>query len=147
MTRRIRRLTPNTQNAFTETTWETVGHTYGRDHGDHAGHIGWAAEHDLSVPLFNTVEHWDYESAASSVEAAGSGLPVRIVWTEKFGAQVEVHDGYAIIDYVVYSAKPALVRLRLRYLGFSHYVYASQVRTVEQVGVSVSYEPAPVEAG
>lgn len=143
MIKHPRRTEPSTEQPFTETTWDALGGMYGRDETRET--IGWMGQHDLSVQLWKAVPHFDYESAASAIEAAGSHLPVRIVWTNPFNGQVEVHDGYAVIEYVVLN--PASdPRLRLRYSGFSHYVHASQVRTIEQVGVSTSYEPAPVQA-
>lgn len=142
MSNHPRRTAPSTTDSFTDITWDMLGGTYGRDT---KVSVGWMGQHDLSVQLWNSVAHFDYETAASAVEAAGSHLPVRIVWTNLFMGQTEVHDGYAIIEYV--TVNPASdPRLRLRYSGFCHYVYASQVRTIEQVGVSTSYEPAPVEA-
>lgn len=141
-----RRNAPSTPNAFTEHNWDSIGGTFGRTVTPQpANRLGWMGQHDLSVELWRTVKHWDFESAASAVEAAASHLPVLITWTNPFMDKVEVHTGYAVIDFVVMnpSSDP---RLRLRYSGFDHYVYASQVRTIEQVGVSTSYEPAPVEA-
>ena len=138
-----RREAPATGSPFTEYTWETLGLQYGRDlHRDQA-EIGWMGQHDLSVELWRTVEHWDFESAASAVEAAGSHLPVLITWTNRFMNQVEVHTGYAIIEHVAMSPRQD-PRLRLRYSGFGHYVHASQVRTIEQAGVALTYQPAPI---
>lgn len=140
---RARRNAPATPNAFTDHTWKTVGMQYGRGQRSDLAQIGWMGQHDLSVELWRAVKHWDFESAASAVEAAGSHLPVLITWTNAFGGQVEVHTGYAVIEYVSmsWSADPPL---RLRYSGFEHYVYASQVRVIEQVGMTMTYEPAPV---
>lgn len=144
MTSHPRRTAPATTDSFTDITWNGIGNTYGRAVHD-APQIGWMGQHDLAVQLWRAAPHFDYETAASAVEAAGSHLPVRIVWTNPFMGQVEVHDGYAVIEYVAMwpISNP---RLRLRYSGFCHYVYASQVRTIEQVGVSTSYEHEPVEA-
>lgn len=143
MTTKTRRTRPASTKKYTDVTWDALGGTYGRDTAPAS--IGWMGQHDLSVELWKTASHFDYETAASAVEAAGSHLPVHIVWASPFAGQVEVHDGYAIIEYVTLNpvSDP---RLRLQYSGFSHYVYASQVRSIEQVGVSISYEPAPVEA-
>jgi hypothetical protein len=137
-----RRTAPATTDSFTDITWDMLGGTYGRDT---KVSVGWMGQHDLSVQLWKAVPHFDYETAASAVEAAGSHLPVRIVWTNPFNGQVEVHDGYAVIEYVAMNPTTN-PRLRLRYSGFCHYVYASQVRSIEQVGVSMSYEPAPADA-
>lgn len=146
MSKPDRRNAPSTPNAFTDITWESLGHQYGRAIHN-APNLSWMAQHDLSVELWRTVKHWDYESAASAVEAAASHLPVLITWTQRLGAdlgnQVEVNTGYVIIEYVAMSPQGD-PRLRLRYSGFAHYVHASQVRSIEQVGVSATYEPAPV---
>jgi len=145
MSKHPRRPEPNASTPFTDVTWESLGLHYGRDqHGNRP--VNWMAQHDLSVALWRTVSHWDFESAASAVEAAGSHLPVLITWTNRFGdSQVEVLTGYAIVEWVAMSPQ-ADPRLRLRYSGFCHDVYASQVRTIEQVGVTASYEPAPASA-
>lgn len=142
MNKHPRRTEPSTEQAFTETTWESMDGMYGRHESRQT--VSWMGQHDLSVQLWKAVPHFDYESAASAVEAAGSHLPVRIVWTNPFMGKTEVHDGYAIIEYVTMNPTSD-PRLRLRYSGFSHYVHASQVRTIEQVGVSTRYESAPVE--
>jgi len=145
MSKHPRRNAPTAPNAFTDVTWESLGHQYGRAIHD-APLVSWMAQHDLSVELWRVVKHWDYESAASAVEAAGSHLPVLITWTARSphaADQVEVHTGYAIIEYVAMSPSSD-PRLRLRYSGFAHYVYASQVRSIEQVGVTLTFEPAAV---
>jgi hypothetical protein len=136
-----RRTEPYTTDSFTDITWDMLGDTYGRDT---KVSVGWMGQHDLSVQLWHAAPHWDYETAASAVEAAGSHLPVHIIWTNPFMDKVEVHDGYAVIEYVDMdpSVEP---RLRLRYSGFCHYVHASQVRTIEQLGVALSYVPAPAD--
>lgn len=147
MSKHPRRNAPTAPNAFTDVTWESLGMQYGRDLHRDQNDIGWMGQHDLSVELWRVVKHWDYESAASAVEAAGSHLPVLITWAARSPHavdQVEVHTGYAIIEYVSASTDDALVRLRLRYSGFAHYVYASQVRSIEQVGVTLTFEPAAV---
>lgn len=133
---RERRTEPATTKRFTPHTWESIGGTYGRDT---CRSIGWDGQHDLAMDLRAAVGHWDYESAASAVEAAASHLPVRIEWTSATFDLAEVHDGFAIIDHILYSGAGE-ARLRLRYLGFAHYVPASRVRRIEQVGAQLSFE-------
>jgi len=141
MSKLPRRKAPAHAGHFTSHSWRSIGHQFGRAIHDQPS-IGWMGQHDLSVELWRVVKHWDFESAASAVEAAASHLPVLITWTNPFMDKVEVHTGYAIVEYVAMS--PASdPRLRLRYSGFCHYVYASQVRTIEQVGVTATYESAP----
>jgi hypothetical protein len=142
MTKHARRDAPASTDAFTDVTWKSLGLLYGRDLRS-GRTASWMVQHDLSVELWRAVEHWDFETAASAVEAAGSHLPVLITWTAPGNnKQREVHTGYVIIEHVSMSpcADP---RLRLRYSGFSHSVYASQVRVIEQVGVTLTFEAAP----
>jgi len=128
------RIAPASEGPFSTTTWSGVDNQVGRD--GQRPTLYWQDQHDLAVELWHaTVDSgWDFETASAAVAAAVSGLPVLITWATPFHDKVEVNSGHAIIDGITYAGRST--RLRLRYSGFSHYVAASSVRYIRQVGVT-----------
>lgn len=107
----------------------------------------WTVAHDLAVQLWQADSNTlTWPQARELVSAASNGNPISITWDTRMGdtsrgERIETTTAMAVVDYLVVMPGNS-DRVRLRYWGFGHYVYLSQITGMEVPQLEVSYRDA-----
>jgi hypothetical protein len=128
--------TPAPWNRFTDTTWASIGWTV--DQNTQPAY--WENLHDLEYEMAD-LTGLDVESCQALITAAKSNLPVEITWEQAGGRHAERHTGVAMVDSITLMSAPPRTadRVRVRYVGFSHYVYVPSIRSARLAGMQLQF--------
>jgi hypothetical protein len=134
-------MTTKTRKPFTNVTWDSLSS------GLHAGSdLGWMAQTDLAHELAAKSVWVTLEQALTLVELTAAGLPIRLTWKTRVSGRLEKTTATVLVSYLHAPTRDGESMpgyMHIRYTGFGHTVYLSQVVDIQVPETERTFEDLP----